>query len=1403
MNKEKDEILWKIVVRICGAKTGTGFYIDKNRILTAYHIIDKNLNKYIEIMKDEEGHKVLKGKVLDYSENFDLALLEVEEEIKDILPINIIKIEENQEWRSYTCVDAMDDDDKNIFDKCLIKGEVYQNSGFNKNQVYDIHLDGKYLESSPYNGDYKGCSGSPLVIGGKLTGVIIKEEISNRKSPLKVISFDKSRKFLEKNNIESFVLGRNPKLDLSWYKDSIDNSIKNLGYRYNENLNVEVEISSKIEKISLNSNYSGIFDELKNDICEINIIFNHSNELIKTKEWVIKRIEDIKELLIENIELDFSDLINNISELVDSAENIMENKNLKYNITDDYSILRDFPKKINRINESIKKLEDYQNCLKYKVILIEGEAGVGKSHTIADIIKDRVEKFDIPSVFILGQHITKDENPQKQIVQCLDIDLSFDDLLDEMNLWGELKNEYCIIGIDAINESLHSNIWENYLNGIINKVSKYRWLKLIITVRSTYKEKCIPPDVSNNKKVFCIKHKGFYGNSLKAIRDVFNHYKVPVPNFTILRNEFTNPLFLITFCKTIKNNNIDVAIEDYSCFTLIFEEFFNSINRKISKKLNYPEEINLVIEVISNIIENNLDKTTLEMEFKDICAIIKKQVSEYEVDYNKFLNLMISEGIFYKDSIRKDRFKRIEILRFSYERYEKYLLTKYLLNQYEDVESLKEAINNRQDLGKYFSLKSEFFDSGIIEEMYIQIPDKYKIEVFEIYEQKHKIFIECFIKSLIWRNKDRLDINSEIFKNYVNKNIIGEKRLCVKWFDMLIITSTINRHPLNSNFMHKWMSKFSMPKRDGFLTYILHDMYFYDMTLKTLIDICLEDEGFYINYESAKLLSITLAWTFVSPYRELRDKATKALVNILTDNIGIAKELLIKFKDINDPYVLERIYCSIYGAVSRSKSLRGIKDLSLYIYEEIFNKEYVYPHILLRDYARSIIQFTINQDVDINIKKEKINPRYNSKWYDYIPSDDEIRSYEYDYTSDTFKDIYWGQNDIVSSMITEYGRGISGYGDFGRYVFQSSVYKWEEYFKPQELSNIAIKRIFEMGYDVNLHGDYDNNYTSKYGRHDNDRERIGKKYQWIAYFEILAKLSDNFKIVEDNFTYSTKDDNTYIEVQGPWNPFVRDIDPTVCLKSETIKTEKGSIINSLHTINNEDSKLWLHDSSSLPDFNKVLNINYKGEEFILLSGHLNWYNEDKKLFMKASGLIVENDNIEKYLQDKRIYEYSYSHHWKSVYNLFSREFYNSAAYEDCKKSGEININESDIIDTTLEYLWECENDYSKEYIIRYLMPSEYIVNELNLKQLKDGFWYDEFNNLICTDLALEGYETALIINKSKFDKLLKKNNKNIIWDVYISKEIKKERHEWRKVIYCEKDIVNEYQYGEDSWKTRF
>ena len=151
----------------------------------------------------------------------------------------------------------------------------------------------------------------------------------------------------------------------------------------------------------------------------------------------------------------------------------------------------------------------------------------------------------------------------------------------------------------------------------------------------------------------------------------------------------------------------------------------------------------------------------------------------------------------------------------------------------------------------------------------------------------------------------------------------------------------------------------------------------------------------------------------------------------------------------------------------------------------------------------------------------------------------------------------WGATAILNSMTTEYGRGTAGYGDFGRYTFQRALSDWEVDY--DGLSNYAVQQIFEIGYDPEVFSNFDSEQGS--GRGSGHLERIGKKYQWITFYKILAIVSDNCRMYGET-SHSWSKNKKYTNFDGPWQPYIRDIDRTIIIK----KTHKGNYLENAESI---------------------------------------------------------------------------------------------------------------------------------------------------------------------------------------------------------------------------------------------
>ena len=93
------------------------------------------------------------------------------------------------------------------------------------------------------------------------------------------------------------------------------------------------------------------------------------------------------------------------------------------------------------------------------------------------------------------------------------------------------------------------------------------------------------------------------------------------------------------------------------------------------------------------------------------------------------------------------------------------------------------------------------------------------------------------------------------------------------------------------------------------------------------------------------------------------------------------------------------------------------------------------------------------------------------------------------------------------------------------------------------IQRYVLWRVFDLGWTTERFGWFDRFAIGYHGREARKAERIGKKYQWIAYHEILAYITDHLQFYGEERGGSAE--RTY---DGPWQEHLRDIDPSTTLK---------------------------------------------------------------------------------------------------------------------------------------------------------------------------------------------------------------------------------------------------------------
>lgn len=1157
---------------------------------------------------------------------------------------------------------------------------------------------------------------------------------------------------------------------IDWLKNLVPIKVKGIGKRYAPNfsefhtLNVHTpitdafnyfhekyvcnEILSRLINISQQkAQYERAFTTGDNSVT---IVRNIKIEQTTSIDYVRNKIYEVRSSLLNSIDL----LESTMSDVFPS----------------DY---KDFQTDVQRMKNKVYSLNQLNTLLETKIfklhdksiLLIVGEALIGKTHLMCDTALNRLNTSQ-PTVLFFGHEFSNEKSIISNMISRLGItDCNEVKFLEALNKLGAEYNTRTLIMIDAINETENPRLWQNGIIEFCEKIKSYPNLALALSIRDVEKNKLITD--ANEKyieeEIVEIRHKGFEGIELEAVRTFCAALGVEFPKVPIHTNRlFVNPGMLFLYIEIIKETTqkIDTTIINP---TTIFKAYIEKLNKKFSQLHDVDEDDRVVEDSINRFI--SLGAQSNYTHFYLPQKLVSKEIKSI---HEKVLEFLKSEGVLNKLNINGEI-----SLYFTYQKFENYFIAEYLLN---DFEKNKDVI---------FDLIKKY-NRAISEALFVQVTEKLDKEIFDlnVWLIRDAYICELYIDSLIWRHPKT--ITEKTFKNI--NFILEHYNYSDDFLNVILQLSTIPNHPLNIERWHKRLLEFQLSERDYHWSIYLHNSYSNDGVVKRIISWAWDkDIGFEINDDSLYLYGLTLGWFLTSSNRVLRDGATKALVNIFTNRVDIFYKVLREFENVNDLYVLERLYAVGYGITLRSTNYTGFREFGVYIYQTIFDVKSVVEHVLLRDYAKLTVE-NINEICSLSIDIQKVQPPYRSTMPTSYPVIEEINK---------LRDSSGrGISSIISSMRTEY---VGDYGDFGRYTFQANLRHFNHQpIKFQDLSNYAVKVILEEYIsDMALFEDAESRLqTRSSSRYDHNFERIGKKYQWMALYKILAIVADNFEI-ED---YQEKKE--FIPYEGTYQTYIRNIDPTTILKNKHEKDNTWVINLNADFEHLELSDIeWMRNAENLPIVSELINLEQNEKEYFILSTSFSVDGNKEKakyrnLYYHIDTFIIEKRNLDTFVdwaKKQNFYGQDKMPKTSSFHEVYLREYPDTKAYKHIDsyyygqmdwddafghKAGQISCS---VLLTSTTYLNEGQSyDKSVDEGIEIYLPNKWLINQMNLKQtLRDGEWVNDesevvfFDQIIKSNVEFE-YKSnnALLADKELLLKFLEQNGFSIVWVMWGEKQVR-------------------------------
>ena len=577
----------------------------------------------------------------------------------------------------------------------------------------------------------------------------------------------------------------------------------------------------------------------------------------------------------------------------------------------------------------------------------------------------------LPTIILMGERFTTTDDPWVQALQHLDLhNMSSEQFVGALEAAAQTAHTRALVIVDAINEGHGIDTWPKHLPSFLSRLRLSKWIGLVVSVRSTYTGVVVPSHLLRNAVV--AEHRGFAGQEYEAAKIFFAHYDLEFPSAPILYPEFSTPLFLKTICEGLSDTPEKRLPQGAQGIVAIFELYLGGINRRVAQRIDYNPSDNHVREALGRIARRLFEIEQYVLPRTEAEEIVNDVLPDQPYSRSLFLSL-VSEGVLFRE-LREGG----EVVRLTYERFADHIIAEHLLEEHVDCERPAAAF---REGGGLASLPGEPKWTGVIEALCIQLPERCGQELMLVVPEMKDHFNgeHAFLQSIVWR-----DVNAVSADTLTVLGELGARGLDLgDMYETLLVVATIPDHPFNGKFLDRHLRQYAMPDRDARWSIYLHYAYGQEGALDRLLDwtSAMRPSGrMQLDEDVVDLAAITLTWVLTTSNRFVRDRATKALVALLGGRLSTTAKLVERFRDVDDWYLVERTYALAYGAAMCNYEVDAAGQLATLVYESVFSSGQPPPHILLREYARGVIERALFLGSSVEVDEEKVRPPYRSDW---------------------------------------------------------------------------------------------------------------------------------------------------------------------------------------------------------------------------------------------------------------------------------------------------------------------------------------------------------------------------------------------------------------------------------------
>lgn len=821
-------------------------------------------------------------------------------------------------------------------------------------------------------------------------------------------------------------------------------------------------------------------------------------------------------------------------------------------------------------------------------LLMRGAAGIGKTHTTIDAIKERVAAGR-GALAVLGQEITHGQNLWSVVASKLGIGptVSKSEILGVLAAFAESTGAPFLLCVDAINETPDRQQWRSWLPQLKADIAGQP-IKLLLTCRDIFIKDTLGAAADDLPS---FTHAGFAGREYDAAYAFAAFYKVGPPAEVVAQPEFANPLFLHLVCRAAVNMKWDRIPGGQISLTKLIVAILDGANRKAAELLDFDVRIENPVQDGALALAQAMGRKGVRLLPLADAHTILAGVRPSQGASRSLLRAMEEADLV---SVASD--SGVSFLRFAFER-----LGDVLIAQASIADQNGATVRARFLSGDLAALVATpdavSENAGLIQAYSILLPELHGIEIVDLLRGSATDLEVTMLALGVLAWRDLASFNSTAWVLHHGRFVD-----LIDILDKVLAVAAVPGHPVNAEWLDTRLRSYQQLDRDAMWTSALKQAWERGAAGHQLVSIARGQDLSHLSMESAVLLGIALAWFTGSADLLIRDEASQALTRLMVAQ-PISGELLDRFILCDDDFIRERVLNSAYGAGLLKRDPAYWGEIADIVFDNFFALGTPPENVLLRDLGRLIVDEGIAAGTMASTPAPaSVQPPYASAWPLHFIFPD-------------WAALEAAHPDLPANL--KLGKQLQP--DFARYEVEPAARDFglaAAGLTLARLNHWIVEQILALGYDgpSKFALAYDWKLIEEHGQERgvlNRHRRVSKKHQWIFLARLLGRLHDHVPPnPPSSRTPPNPNDLQAVEL--------RTLDPTD-LSDDLVAPLPGISVSDFFIAPStrpeaRDSKDWAAELFVSQDIELV------GEKWLLLAGYQSWRYDDKanRRYLSAS-----------------------------------------------------------------------------------------------------------------------------------------------------------------------------------------